>query len=311
MSSNLRVNNILPSVGTNVAIGTAGGSITLTGGVTGSSIINTGVTTVSAGSTSAPSISPTGDSNTGIFFPSPDTVAIAEGGIEALRVDSSGRVGINSNSPNDYQVDISAPSDRPALRLYRQRNTAGGGLLDIRSDVGGVNTREFIFASGGDLTLSTGNLVIGTAGKGIDFSATANSSGTMTSELLSDYEEGTFTPTLTGASVAGTTTYTRQDGIYTKIGRQVTVSVFMQISNATGSGTIRLGGLPFTIGSYYSQGSVMVGGYNWSGGTYLNLVAPPTANYFDVYYSGDDIGWAIQSVVNESQDWLYTVTYNV
>jgi hypothetical protein len=148
------------------------------------------------------------------------------------------------------------------------------------------------------------------SGYGIDFSAASNAAG-MTGELLNDYEEGTFTPTLTGASVAGTTTYTRQDGIYTKIGRQVTVSVFMQISNATGSGTIRLGGLPFTIGSYYSQGSVMVGGYNWSGGTYLNLVAPPTSNYFDVYYSGDDIGWAIQSVVNESQDWLYTVTYNV
>ena len=35
MSSNLRVNNILPSVGTNVAIGTAGGSVTLTGAVSG------------------------------------------------------------------------------------------------------------------------------------------------------------------------------------------------------------------------------------------------------------------------------------
>jgi len=54
---------------------------------------------VSAGSTSAPSISPTGDSNTGIFFPSPDTVAIGEGGTEVLRVDSNNRVGINTISP--------------------------------------------------------------------------------------------------------------------------------------------------------------------------------------------------------------------
>lgn len=46
MSSNLRVNNILPSVGTNVAIGTAGGSITLTGGVTGD-ITSSGVSTFS------------------------------------------------------------------------------------------------------------------------------------------------------------------------------------------------------------------------------------------------------------------------
>ena len=41
----------------------------------------------------------------------------------------------------------------------------------------------------GDVTLSTGNLVIGTSGKGIDFSATSSGSGTMTSELFSDYEE--------------------------------------------------------------------------------------------------------------------------
>lgn len=56
--------------------------------------------TVSAGSASAPSISPTGDSNTGIFFPAADTVAIAEGGAEVLRVDSSGNIGINSTSPS-------------------------------------------------------------------------------------------------------------------------------------------------------------------------------------------------------------------
>ena len=50
---------------------------------------------------------------------------------------------------------------------------------------------------GGDVTISNGNLVMGTSGKGIDFSATSNSSGTMGSELLNDYEEGTWTPTLT------------------------------------------------------------------------------------------------------------------
>lgn len=55
---------------------------------------------VSAGSTSAPSISPSGDSNTGIFFPSADTIAFAEGGTEALRIDSSGNIGINDRSPS-------------------------------------------------------------------------------------------------------------------------------------------------------------------------------------------------------------------
>jgi hypothetical protein len=65
----------------------------------------------------------------------------------------------------------------------------------------------------GDVNLSTGNLVIGTSGKGIDFSVTSSGSGTMTSELLADYEEGTWTP-----SLGGTTTYLYQLGYYTKIG---------------------------------------------------------------------------------------------
>jgi hypothetical protein len=59
-------------------------------------------TGVSAGTTAAPSISPTGDSNTGIFFPSADTVAIGEGGSEALRVTSSGDIGIGTAIPGSY-----------------------------------------------------------------------------------------------------------------------------------------------------------------------------------------------------------------
>jgi len=58
-----------------------------------------GVTTVSAGSTSAPSITPTGDSNTGIFFPSADTIAFGEGGTERMRIDSSGNMGLGTNNP--------------------------------------------------------------------------------------------------------------------------------------------------------------------------------------------------------------------
>ena len=59
----------------------------------------TGVTTVSSGSASAPSISPTGDSNTGIFFPAADTIAFAEGGVEGFRLDSNGRLGIGTDNP--------------------------------------------------------------------------------------------------------------------------------------------------------------------------------------------------------------------
>lgn len=67
--------------------------------LTSSGVIITGVTTVSSGSTSAPAITPSGDSNTGIFFPAADTVAIGEGGSEVIRIDANSRVGISTTTP--------------------------------------------------------------------------------------------------------------------------------------------------------------------------------------------------------------------
>lgn len=70
----------------------------------------------------------------------------------------------------------------------------------------------------GDQTIVNGNLVIGTAGKGINFSANANAPGA-TSELLDDYETGTWTPSfLTSGAVAVPQTSV---GTYTKIGNTV------------------------------------------------------------------------------------------
>jgi hypothetical protein len=96
----------------------------------------------------------------------------------------------------------------------------------------------------GNVTLTDGNLIIGTSGKGIDFSATP---GTGTSELLSDYEEGTWTPTdVSGAGL----TFSGVSATYTKIGRQVTCNLFMTYPVTASVATAEIGGLPFAAGLY-------------------------------------------------------------
>lgn len=106
-----------------------------------------------------------------------------------------------------------------------------------------ITTPTFV----GDATLSTGNLVIGTSGKGIDFSATP---GTGTSELFADYEEGTWTPNLGGTEVL-----TSVSGVYTKIGRQVTVSFSYTVTTIGTGSTQTISGLPFTASSLAAGGS--------------------------------------------------------
>lgn len=103
----------------------------------------------------------------------------------------------------------------------------------------------------GNQTLSTGNLVIGTSGQGIDFSATP---GTGTSELLADYEEGDFTPAITASS--GTiTSFTLGTCNYTKVGRMVAVNFSVTITDAgTASGSLDVP-LPFTNGAAIANGS--------------------------------------------------------
>ena len=134
------------------------------------------------------------------------------------------------------------------------------------------------------------NLVIGTSGKGIDFSITSDVSAT--SELLADYEEGTWTPNQgPGLTVVGAFS---SSGTYTKVGRQVTINgtVSGATSIAGASGGIICTNLPFTVSGAFA-GSVGIGNVNqgstliaFSTTIYLSSALTPnagitfTATYF-------------------------------
>ena len=135
------------------------------------------------------------------------------------------------------------------------------------------NTHVATLTTGGDFNVLDGDLVIGTSGHGIDFSANSNASG-MTSELLDSYEEGTFTPAYSTASATATAV-----GRYTKVGRIVTVQIeirFTQSGTSFGS----ISGLPFATSTlnyqtvvskeYFSDGS--------SFHTFVQVGATSTAN---------------------------------
>jgi len=148
--------------------------------------------------------------------------------------------------------------------------------------VTGAATIGTTLVVGTNATLTNGNVIIGTSGKGIDFSATTSGSGTMTSELLNDYEEGTFTPTVSGSSSVGVGVYSVQYGRYTKIGRNVFVQVYLDWSAHTGTGSMQFTNLPFTsenVSNGYSSVAIgEISGIALTAGNYALASIPPNAS---------------------------------
>jgi hypothetical protein len=127
------------------------------------------------------------------------------------------------------------------------------------------------------------------SGTGITFPATQSASSD--ANTLDDYEEGTFTPTLGGASSDPTVTYSSQQASYTKIGRVVTVCVNLSpLTYSGGSGNLLIKGLPFAV-AVFSVGTALTSGVNFSTRTWgVAYSGGSNVTYFRLVGSGSNIG---------------------
>ena len=171
-----------------------------------------------------------------------DTVIVAADSLK-IRSDNAGLIFRRTTSEADI-AKIQYVNGNPSLDI-------GADGKNVRFTNGGSYAEIMRVGTNGDVTVQNGNLVLGTNGKGIDFTAHSNVAG-MTSELLDDYEEGSATVNMT--SSGATFAFGGSDGsettlYYVKIGRLV--HYFMNWdSSSTVSGTtsnaVSITNLPFS-----------------------------------------------------------------
>ena len=198
----------------------------------------------------------------------------------------SGTTGTFS-STGSFSDQLTVASGSDSTRGLRVTGGASGGteIAQFRTNNGTVR-----FTVNNNVTLNSGNLVVATSGAGIDFSATGDGSGTDSSELLDDYEEGSWTPTITGGAITASGAY------YTKIGRAVHWYLYATITNTANDSTqFRIYGLPYTVGgngtglsNYY--GNVASINYmqsaNNTGLTNLGVLTHGAQNYIYFHFVG-------------------------
>ena len=183
-----------------------------------------------------------------------------------------GGIGIGKSEVDGYELVLTNNNINFSRDAKSFINQLGTGTIAVR--MGSSYTEVAEFTSDG-LKLPSG--------KGIDFSATSDASG-MTSELLDDYEEGSWTPDVSGGGVP----WGNQTGSYVKIGKQVTAQFWLQASGtSSSSGGFSIQGLPFASGSYNDRNAGACRAYSlanftgqsgviyWMGGTStsVNIVA--------------------------------------
>ena len=262
---------------------------------------------------------------------------------EKMRITNDGRVGIGTTDPAAFDTDsagISADlvvenSGHAGIVIKSATNKDAGiffgdgiGADAFRGAVSYVHSQDTLYfkASGANkLTISgpsgqiealAGNFKVG-SGYGINFGATSDGPGA-SSELLDDYEEGFYQPTVSVYNVSGETfTYGTRNANYTKIGRMVTVEISLGslVRTDSGGAGILLVSLPYTAISGSSStsggGSVAVHNINWNGAAPMPLVfGSDTVGFLGNNHNGGAWNWETSGILNPTtNEFRIIITY--
>jgi hypothetical protein len=250
------------------------------------------------------------------------TVKVSIADVTAGRAVATG----NLTTTGTATISSNAAIGTTTLNVNANRNTlvlqgAWGGQVDI--NVGATNHAQFgsdnfdtgvscrlqsadniVFKvnSGTPIGYMTPNGFAPTTGKGIDFSANTHAPG-MTSELLNDYEEGTWTPVVVPSS--GSITTQTCSGQYTKIGRLVQVQFSIVLNDiGTASSISAISGLPFTSSNTDAQGSSATFEEGVTGFTWTFRVNKANTSVYITRYDNS-------TTIANSYTWRGSLTYTV
>jgi hypothetical protein len=173
---------------------------------------------------------------------------------------------VNASEVGPGYLNLSRDDLAHATQIQFGKNGTVVGKIhtDDRLSIGTSSTGIYFYNSGNSIlpynnsaatpTTRDAAIDLGSSGarfKDLYLSGGAYLGGTVAANLLDDYEEGTWTPAITGTTGTPSVTYLTVGGTYTKIGNTVTLFFGIRINSISGgSGTVRITGLPFTAGSY-------------------------------------------------------------
>ena len=187
------------------------------------------------------------DNDTSITADTDDQIDIKIGGTDTaivtadtikIRSDNGALVFRRTTSENDI-AKIQYVHGNPSLDI-------GGDGKNIRFINGGSYAETMRVGTNGNITIQDGDLVIGTSGHGIDFSATSDGSGSMTSELFDDYEEGHIGTISMNSAGSNTIDSANSNKFYIKVGKVVHCYFHIVLNGTLSAGSHALEGLPFT-----------------------------------------------------------------